>query len=278
MKFLAVAVLIALASTQTEANVFTDLFAKLKTQLQQLGQSFGNTFLQLGNTALATGGDLLTQALGGGAQLLSTGATQLVANLLRPSGTTGRKRAISAVMEQKAKDVLNLFATDLKDKLHGEYAAAVRELQALAFESLFLSHDQLKQKVQQIVSSHSQKMTALLESLPADLVKFVQKALTSRKRGLLDGLLGSLAQTASQLTQQFQPHVQNVQQLLGKLGQTLSSTASGLLGEIMSTLTDVHHSVQSGLSGALQTATNLLHPEQLLLLGTMGALCRSCSK
>ncbi|KAK3602229.1 hypothetical protein CHS0354_032869 [Potamilus streckersoni] len=266
MKFLVLAVLIALASTQTEANVFTDVFNKLKDQLQQLGQTFGNTFLQLGSTALATGGDLLTQALGGGAQLLSAGATQLAQNLLISSGTasTGTKRAISAVVEQEAKDVLNAFATDLKDKLHGEYAAAVRELQALAFESLFLSHDQLKQKVQQIVSSHSNQMTALLESLPADLVKFVEKALLHRRRGLLDGLLGSLTQTASQLAAQFLPHVQNVQQLLGNLGQTLTGTATGLLGELVSTLTDVHHSVQGALSGALQTATGSLNPANLL--------------
>ncbi|KAL3846612.1 hypothetical protein ACJMK2_017587 [Sinanodonta woodiana] len=268
MKFLALAVLIALTSFGTEANVFTDLFAKLKDQLQQLGQTFGTTFLQLGSTALSTGGDLLTQALGGGAQLLSSGAKQLAQNLLTPS--TQQKRDMSAIVEQKAKDVLNSFASDLKDKLHGEYAAAVRELQALAFESLFLSHDQLKQKVQQIVSSHSQKMTALLESLPADLVKFVEKSLLNRRRGLLDGLLGSLTQTASQLAAQFLPHVQNVQQLLGNLGQTLTGTASGLLGELVSTLTDVHHSVQGALTGALQTATGSLNPADLLngLTGT----------
>ncbi|KAK3602228.1 hypothetical protein CHS0354_032868 [Potamilus streckersoni] len=265
MKFLVLAVLIALASTQTEANIFTDLFSKLKAQLQQLGQSFGTTFQQLGSTALATGGDLLTQALGGGAQLLSAGATQLAQSLLTPSA--GR-RAVSDVVEQKAKDVLNAFATDLKDKLHGEYAAAVRELQALAFESLFLSHDQLKQKVQQIVSSHSHQMTALLESLPADLVKFVEKALLSRRRGLLDGILGSLTQTASQLASQFLPHVQNVQQLLSNLGQTLTGTATGLLGELVSTLTDVHHSVQGAVSSALQTATGSLNPEQLIPAST----------
>ncbi|WP_146132750.1 hypothetical protein, partial [Acinetobacter nosocomialis] len=190
-----------MASTQTEANVFTDILNKLKTQLQQLGQTFGNTFQQLGATALTTGTDLLTQALGGGSQLLTSGALSLVHNLLHPSAPTNSvtKRAMSAVIEQKAKDVLNSFATDLKDKLHGEYAAAVRELQALAFESLFLSHDQLKQKVQQIVSSHSHQMTVIMESLPADLVKFVEKALLNRRRGLLDGLLGSLTQTASEL-------------------------------------------------------------------------------
>ncbi|KAL3846611.1 hypothetical protein ACJMK2_017586 [Sinanodonta woodiana] len=267
MKFLAVAVLIALASTQTEANVFTDLFAKLKTQLQQLGQTFGTTFQQLGSTALTTGGDLLTQALGGGAQLLSTGALQLAQSLLTPSG--GR-RAVSAVVEQKAKDVLNSFATDLKDKLHGEYAAAVRELQALAFESLFMSQDQLKQKVQQIVSSHSHQMTVIMESLPADLVKFVEKALLGNRRGLLDGLLGTLTQTASQLASQFLPHVQNVQQLLSNLGQALTGTATGLAGELFSTLTDVHHSVQGALSGALQSATGFLHPDQLVP-GSTGA-------
>ncbi|KAL3846613.1 hypothetical protein ACJMK2_017588 [Sinanodonta woodiana] len=272
MRFLVLLVFVFLMSTGTEANIFTDMITKLKDQLQQLGQTFGNTFQQLGATALTTGTDILTQALGGGSQLLASGAISLVHNLLHPSAPTnsGAKRGLSAVMEQKAKDVLNSFATDLKDKLHGEYAAAVRELQALAFESLFMSHDQLKQKVQQIVSSHSQQMTALLESLPADLVKFVEKSLLNRRRGLLDGLLGSLTQTASQLAGQFFPHVQHVQQLLGNLGQALTGTASGLVGELVSTLTDVHHSVQGALSGALQTATGSLNPVNLLqgLTGT----------
>ncbi|KAL3846614.1 hypothetical protein ACJMK2_017589 [Sinanodonta woodiana] len=273
MKFLALAVFIALASTRIEANVFTDAINKLKEQLSQLSQAFGNTFQQLGNTALSTGSGLLNQALSQGTSLLTHGAVQLVLNLLHPATTTntGARRAVSTVvLEQKAKDVLNSFATDLKDKLHGEYAAAVRELQALAFESLFLSHDQLKQKVQQIVSSHSHQMTAIMESLPADLVKFVEKALLSKRRGLLDGVLGSLAQTASQLTQQFLPHVQHVTELLNTLGQTLTGTATGLVGELVSTLTDVHHSVQGVLSGALQTATGSLNPVNLLqgLTGT----------
>ncbi|KAK3602230.1 hypothetical protein CHS0354_032870 [Potamilus streckersoni] len=270
MKCLALAVLVVLTSTATEGNVFTDIFNKLKEQLQQLGQTFGTTFQQLGAAALSSGTDILTQALGGGTQLVTSGALSLAHNLLHPSTTTNSKRALSTVVEQKAKDVLNSFATDLKDKLQGEYAAAVRELQALAFESLFLSHDQLKQKVQQIVSSHSHQMTSLLESLPADLVKFVEKSLLNRRRGLLDGLLGSLTQTASQLAGQFLPHVQHVQQLLGNLGQALTGTASGLVGELVSTLTDVHHSVQGALSGALQTATGSLDPLNLLqgLTGT----------
>ncbi|KAK3602231.1 hypothetical protein CHS0354_032871 [Potamilus streckersoni] len=272
MRFLALAVFIALASIRTEANVLTDAYAKLREQLQQLSQTFGTTFQQLGTTALSTGSGLLDQALSQGTQLVTTGLVQLLHNLLHPSTTTnaGARRALSAVIEQKAKYVLNSFATDLKDKLHGEYAAAVRELQALAFESLFLSHDQLKQKVEQIVSSHSHQMTVIMESLPADLVKFVEKALLSKRRGLLDGVLGSLAQTASQLTQQFVPHVQHVKQLLSTLGQALTATATGLAGELVSTLTDVHHTVQGAFSGALQTATGTLNPVNLLqgLTGT----------
>ncbi|KAK3602226.1 hypothetical protein CHS0354_032866 [Potamilus streckersoni] len=137
---------------QPEANTFQDILNKLKIQLKQLGQSLGNTFQQLGATALTTGSDLLTQALGGGTQLLSAGATP----------------------------------------------------------------------------SHSHQMTALLESLPADL------------------LLSNLGQT------------------LTRTSTVLLGASTVLLGELVSTCVDVHNSVQGALSGALQTATGSLNPEQLI--------------
>ncbi|VDI32509.1 Hypothetical predicted protein [Mytilus galloprovincialis] len=89
-------------------DTFQGVLDKLNEQLKALGNTFSETFKQVGQVAAQQGTDLLNQALQQGAQVAANGATSLLTNLQNPDGT--RKRFL--------KDTFQGVLDQLKVQLH----------------------------------------------------------------------------------------------------------------------------------------------------------------
>ncbi|XP_076100055.1 uncharacterized protein LOC143069352 isoform X3 [Mytilus galloprovincialis] len=224
------------ASKRFLKDTFQGVLDKLNEQLTALGQTFKETFKQVGQVAAQQGTDLLNQALQQGAQVAANGATNLLTNLQHPDGT--RKRFL--------KDTFQGVLDQLKVQLHalGEtFGETFKQVgQAAAQQGTDLLNQALQQGTQLAANGATNLLTNLQHAAVTD---------ETSKRFLKDTFQGVL----DKLNEQLNALGQTFKETFKQVGQVAAQSGTDLLNQAL------QQGAQLAANGATNLLTNLQNPD-----------------
>ncbi|XP_052106378.1 uncharacterized protein LOC127738924 [Mytilus californianus] len=224
------------ASKRFLKDTFQGVLGKLQEQLNALGQTFTETFKQVGQAAAQQGTDLLNQALQQGAQLAANGATNLLTNLQHPDGT--RKRFL--------KDTFQGVLDQLKLQLHALGETFGETFKQVGQAAAQQGTDLLNQALQQGTQLAANGATGLLTNLQQAAAKD-----GTRKRFLKDTFQGVLDKLKEQLNALGQTFGETFKQV----GQSAAQSGTDLLNQAL------QQGAQLAANGATNLLTNLQNPD-----------------